>query len=282
MPANFSREGTKNNVRSQGTVELKPLAGKRIVVTRARSQAAGLTRILEEAGAEVLEIPTIRIEPPDSWEPLDRAIGELDAFSWVLFTSVNGVEMFRKRLEASGRNLGALSKARIAAIGPATADAIVHWGLEPEVIPEEYRAEALVERLRTEIRPGDRILIPRAAEARDLLITGLAALGAQVTEVPAYSTRPAQDGIHQLKQALQSRSVHAVTFTSSSTVRNFAALFSPDEREALLRGVVIASIGPVTAETGAAYGLTTRVMPKEYTIPALARALIDYFKEERS
>lgn len=269
-------------MRSQRTVELKPLAGKRIVVTRARSQAAGLTRILEEAGAEVLEIPTIRIEPPDSWEPLDRAIGELDAFSWVLFTSVNGVEIFRERLQASGKDPRALSGARIAAIGPATAEALVRWGLTPEVIPQEYRAEALVERLRAEIRPGDRILIPRAAGARDLLVTGLAALGAQVTEVPAYRTRAVQDGVHQLKQALRSRSVHAVTFTSSSTVRNFAALLSPDEREELLRGVVIASIGPVTARTGTAYGLTTRVMPKEYTIPALARALIDHFSEERS
>jgi uroporphyrinogen III methyltransferase/synthase len=269
-------------MRSQETVELKPLAGKRIVVTRALKQAAGLARLLEEAGAQVLEFPTIRIEPPDSWAPLDLAIAELHTFSWVLFTSVNGVEMFRARLVSSGKDLRALSEARIAAIGPATAEALVQWGLAPEVVPEEYRAETLVERLRAEIRPGDRILIPRAVEARDLLVTGLTELGAKVTEVAAYRTDPVRDGTDQLRQALQSGSVHAVTFTSSSTARNFAELFSPVEREALMSGVVIASIGPITAQTAAEYGLGTRVMPREYTIPALARALIDYFKEERS
>lgn len=269
-------------MRSKVTVEVKPLAGKRIVVTRARQQAARFARLLEEAGAQVLEFPTIRIEPPESWEPLDLAIRELGAFHWVIFTSVNGVEMFRGRVEASGKGLGALSGTRIAAIGPATAEALLEWGLKPEVIPGEYRAEALVDQLRAEIRPGDRILIPRAAEARDLLVKGLTELGAQVTEVPSYRTRPVSDGADRLGQALRSGSVHAITFTSSSTVRNFAELFSPGEREELLRGVVIASIGPITAQTGAEYGLTTRVMPRDYTIPALARALIDHFREERS
>ncbi len=265
-----------------GSVESKSLAGKRIVVTRARQQAAGLTQLLENAGACVLEVPTIRIEPPDSWDPLDRAIGELGDFHWVIFTSVNGVEIFRERLEASGRDLRTLSGARIAAIGPATARALHRWGREPEVVPREYRAEALLERLRNEVRAGDRVLIPRAAEARDLLVAGLTGLGAHVTEVPAYRTRPVRDGADRLRQALQSGGIDAITFTSSSTVRNFASLFSPDERDELLTGVVIASIGPITARTGAEYGLATRVMPKEYTIPALARALIDYFRKERS
>jgi uroporphyrinogen III methyltransferase/synthase len=267
---------------TQGTVELKPLAGKRIVVTRASEQAGSFVRLLEAAGAEVLEIPTIRIEPPESWEPLDRAIGELETFQWVIFTSVNGVEMFRTHLLASGRDLQALSGIRIAAIGPATAASLSQWGVEPEVVPAEYRAEALVERLRAEIRPGDRILIPRAEGAREVLVESLVELGARVIEVPAYRTSPMRDGVEQLRHALRSGSVHAVTFTSSSTVRNFARLFSPAEREELLRGVVIAVIGPVTARTAAEHGLSTRVMPSEYTIPALTRALIDYFTQERS
>lgn len=264
-----------------GSVETKPLAGKRIVVTRAREQAAGLIRLLEEAGAQVLELPTIRIEPPESWEPLDRAIEELEAFRWVVFTSVNGVEMFRARLEASGRDSKALSNARIAAIGPATAGALRRWGRAPDIVPTEYRAEALVERLRSGVSPGDRVLVPRAAEAREVLVAGLRALGARVVEVPAYRTRPVGDGADRLKQALRSGSIHAITFTSSSTVRNFASLFSHEEREELLRDVVIAAIGPITAQTGAVYGLTARVMPDAYTIPALARALIDYFRGER-
>ncbi len=269
-------------MRACGSVEIKPLKGKRIVVTRARQQAPGLVRLLADAGAQVEEVPTIRIEPPDSWEPLDRAIGKLGDFRWVIFTSVNGVGILRRRLEASGRDLGALSGARIAAIGPATAQALRRWGREPEIVPREYRAEALVERLRAEVRPGDRVLIPRAAEARALLVAGLAELGAHVTEVPAYRTRPVRDGADRLREALRSGGIDAITFTSSSTVRNFASLFSPDERRELLKDVVIACIGPITAQTGAEYGLATRVMPREYTIPALARALIDYFREERS
>ena len=269
-------------MRANGNVDVKPLAGKRIVVTRAREQSAGLARLLEEAGAEVLEVPTIRIEPPDSWEPLDRAIGELAGFRWVIFTSVNGVKMFRARLEADGKDVGVLAELRIAAIVPATAGALRQWGLRPEVIPEEYRAEALVERLRTEIRPGDRVLIPRASEARDLLVTGLRELGARVTEVPAYRTRPVREDAPLLEQALGRGEIEVITFTSSSTVRSFVELFSPAERERLLRGVVIACIGPITARTAAEYGLATHVMPSDYTVPALARALMDYFTEERS
>ena len=267
---------------AKGSVRARPLAGKRVVVTRPRHQSAEFARLLEGAGAEVLEIPTIRIEPPDSWEPLDRAISELDQFHWLVFTSANGVAMFMRRLEAGGKGVEALSAMRIAAIGPATAEALRRRGLGPHVIPEEYRAEGLVERLRAEIRSGDRILVPRASEARELLVRGLAELGARVTEVPAYRTRSEPDGARRLTEALERREIDAITFTSSSTVRNFAALLPPGERERLLSGVVIASIGPITAETAAEYGLATRVMPKDYTIPALARALIEYFTDERS
>ncbi|MBI4610210.1 MAG: uroporphyrinogen-III synthase [Candidatus Rokubacteria bacterium] len=269
-------------MRAQGRVAAKPLAGKRIVVTRARQQAARFTRLLEEAGAEVLEVPTISIEPPDSWEPLDMAIEELESFRWLIFTSVNGVEMFRIRLEGSRRDVGALVGLRIAVIGPATATALQQWGRRADVVPDVYRAEALVERLRSEIRPGDRVLIPRAVGARDVLVAGLTELGAIPTEVPTYRARPVRDPVGRLAQALRRRDIDAVTFTSSSTVRNFAELFSPRERAELLKGVVVASIGPVTARTSAECGLPTHVMPREYTIPALARALIDYFTEERS
>ena len=251
-------------------------------MTRTRQQSAPFARLLEAAGAQVLEIPTISIEPPPSWEPLDRAIAELPSFRWVVFTSVNGVEMFRRRLEASGKEMSALSRARLAAIGPATGEALCRSGLRPELIPEEYRAEALLDRLRREVRPGDRILIPRAAQARDLLVTGLTEWGARVVEVPAYRTRPARDGASALRAALRRGEIDAITFTSSSTLRNFAELFSPAERAELLKDVVIAVIGPITAETARSYGWSARVMPRDYTIPALAAALIDYFREERS
>lgn len=258
-------------------LELKPLAGKRIVVTRARHQAANLVRLLEEAGALVLAIPAIQIGPPDSWDPLDQAIRELEAFRWVVFTSVNGVDAFRERMEHVGLSCAALRDARIAAIGPATAEALLRWGCPPELVPEEYRAEGLADRLRPEIRRGDRILIPRAAEAREVLVRILGELGGDVTEVPAYRTRPARGEAGRLRGALHDREVDAVTFTSSSTAGSFAELFTSEERRELLGRVVIASIGPITADTLADYGLTTHVMPTEYTIPALARALIAYY-----
>jgi len=224
----------------------RPLEGRTIVVTRARAQAQRFVELLEAAGARVLQAPTIVIEPPASWEPLDTALAALDSFAWVIFTSVNGVAMVDRRLAARGGAWAAMAKKRVAAIGPATADALAEHGVRPEVVPAEYRAEALVDRLRT-------------------------------VEVPAYQTRRIEDGVVRLREALASGAVDAVTFTSSSTARNFAEQFSDEERRAWRGRVAVASIGPITAATAAEYGLATDVMPGEYTIPALARALADYF-----
>jgi uroporphyrinogen III methyltransferase/synthase len=146
-----------------------------------------------------------------------------------------------------------------------------------DLVPGEYRAEGLVERLRAVITPADRVLLPRAAQTRDVLVTELRRLGAGVTEVPAYATRRADAGAARLRDALAAGSIDAVTFTSSSTARNFAELFTEDERRTWLSRVTVASIGPITAATAAEYGLPTDVMPSEYTIPALARALEAYF-----
>ncbi|HEU4370870.1 MAG TPA: uroporphyrinogen-III synthase [Methylomirabilota bacterium] len=255
----------------------RPLQGRTIVVTRAAAQAQRFTQLLEAAGARVLEAPAIVIAPPPSWEPLDTALGALDAFTWVIFTSVNGVAMVDRRLPARGLTWSALAGRRVAAIGPATADALAEHGVRPDLVPGEYRAEGLVERLRGVITPADRVLLPRAAQTRDVLVTELRRLGAHVTEVPAYATRRADAGTARLREALAAGAIDAVTFTSSSTARNFAELFSEDERRAWLSRVTVASIGPITAATAAEYGLTTGVMPGEYTIPALARALADHF-----
>jgi uroporphyrinogen III methyltransferase/synthase len=247
------------------------------VVTRAAAQAQRFTQLLESAGARVLEAPAIVIAPPASWEPLDTALDALDTFSWVIFTSVNGVAMVDRRLTARGLTWAALAGRRVAAIGPATADALAEQGVRPDLVPAEYRAEGLVDRLRAVITPADRVLLPRAAQTRDVLVTELRRLGAHVTEVPAYATRRADAGAARLRDALASGSIDAVTFTSSSTARNFAELFTEDERRTWLSRVTVASIGPITAATAAEYGMTTAVMPGEYTIPALARALADHF-----
>jgi uroporphyrinogen III methyltransferase/synthase len=256
----------------------RALEGRTIVVTRAAAQAQRFTQLLEAAGARVVEAPVIVIGAPPSWEPLDDALSALESFAWVIFTSVNGVAMVDRRLAAQDLAWSAMAGRRVAAIGPATADALAEHGVRPDLVPEEYRAEGLIERLRGLIRPGDRVLLPRAAQTRDVLVVELKRLGAQVTEVAAYSTRRAEAGTARLREALAAGTIDAVTFTSSSTARNFAELFTEDERRTWLGRVTVASIGPITAATAAEYGMVTDVMPSEYTIPALARSLTDYFQ----
>jgi uroporphyrinogen III methyltransferase/synthase len=255
----------------------RPLEGRTIVVTRAAAQAQRFTQLLEAAGARVVEAPTIVIGPPESWAPLDAALDVIDTFTWVIFTSVNGVLMVDRRLSARGMPWSALAARRVAAIGPATADALGEHGVRPQVMPREYRAEGLVDRLRPLLAAGDRVLLPRAAQTRDVLVVELKRMGAAVTEVAAYATRRADGGAGRLREALAAGTIDAVTFTSSSTARNFAEAFTDEERRAWQGRVKVASIGPITAATAAEYGLRTDVMPREYTIPALARAIADHF-----
>ncbi|MBI2526713.1 MAG: uroporphyrinogen-III synthase [Candidatus Rokubacteria bacterium] len=255
----------------------RPLSGRVIVVTRARSQAGRFGALLEEAGARVLAVPTIAIEPPASWAPLDAALAAAGSYHWLIFTSANGVAMVRRRLGEAGRGAEALGGPRVVAIGPATAEALRRWGLGPELVPDEYVAEGLVARLRDLVRPGERVLLPRAAETRDLLVRELAAMGASVDEVAAYRTRPAMEGAAELMAALEAGGVDVVTFTSSSTVRHFAALFAAGQLVRLMASVLVACIGPVTAATAAEHGLRVAIAPEEYTIPALARAIAAHY-----
>jgi uroporphyrinogen III methyltransferase/synthase len=255
----------------------RPLAGRTVVVTRAAAQAQRFTELLQASGARVIEAPAIVIGAPPSWEPLDTALSALESFTWVVFTSTNGVLMVDRRLAALGLAWTALSARRVAAIGPATADALREHGVRVDVVPAEYRAEGLVSRLAPLLVAGDRVLLPRAAQTRDVLVTSLRELGVHVTEVAAYATRKAEGGAPRLGEALAAGSIDVVTFTSSSTARNFAEAFTDEERRAWHGQVAVASIGPITAATAAEYGLQTDIMPAEYTIPALARAIADYF-----
>ena len=257
--------------------DARPLAGRTIVVTRAAPQAQRFTQLLEAAGARVIEAPAIVIGPPASWEPLDAALRVLPTFTWLVFTSVNGVAMVDQRLSALGLTWSSIAGRRVAAIGPATADALRDHRVRVDIVPAEYRAEGLVERLRGLLTPGDRVLLARAAQTRDVLVTGLRALGVDVVEVAAYATRRGEDNSGRLSEAFTAGDVDAVTFTSSSTARNFAEMFSEAQRRAWRGRVAIAAIGPITAATAADYGLATDIMPAEYTIPALARAIIDWF-----
>jgi len=260
------------------STNILPLSGRRIVVTRPREQAQRFIDLLEQQGAEVIEFPTIEIVPTASYERLDAAIDQLANYDWLIFTSVNGVQYFVDRLRAQQKDVTSLCHLQIATIGPATAQAVEALSLQVHAVPEEYRAEALVKVL-GEVK-GKRMLLPRAAQARAVLPKELQALGAHVDEIAAYETVPPQaTAVQEVRTLLQTGKVDMVTFTSSSTVRNFAVLFSADELPTLCRKTLVGCIGPITAETAREYGLVVSVQSTVYTIPAFAEAVVEYFQK---
>lgn len=248
----------------------QPLFGKRILVTRAREQASRLARMLEAGGAEVIVCPTIRIRPL----PAPDLSGLEKPYDWVVFTSVNGVNSLAKALRAAGRDLRALGSARIAAIGPETAQAAEAAGLHVDFTPSRFVAEGVAEEFPEPVS-GLRILIPRAKEARELLPELWRRQGAAVDVVPVYETVPDASGLDDLSQRLATGEIDAITFTASSTVRNFLGQVPGDR----LAGITIACIGPVTADTARAAGLPVHVVAEEHTIPGLVAALERAFAE---
>jgi uroporphyrinogen III methyltransferase/synthase len=264
--------------------EERPLFGKRIVVTRAREQASDFLACLSELGAECVEFPTIEVIPPSSWKELDRAIGNLESYQWLVFTSVNGVKYFFERLEDSGQDVRNLKGIRIAAIGPKTADAIHGKGVKPDLVPEEYRAEAVVEAFRKHRVAGSRILLPRAAEAREVLPQELEKMEATVEVVEAYRTVKPEGDRDEIRAMLGKGDIHMVTFTSSSTVNNFMEMFEGESDQLLkwMEKVTVACIGPVTAKTAEERGLSVRITPSDYTIEALAKAIVNWFGHHQS
>jgi uroporphyrinogen III methyltransferase/synthase len=254
--------------------ERRPLFARRVVVTRARAQAGELSADLEKLGAEVYEFPTIEIGPPEDFGPLDAAIRDLDSFGLIVFTSVNGVEAFLKRLQHNGLDLRAFPRdAKVAAIGPATAERIERIGLRVDLVPEEYRAEALIEALRAHPLAGERVLIPRAKVAREILPEKLREAGAEVIVPPAYESVPSSEGKEELSLRLQSGEIDCVTFTASSTVENFVGAFGAEEAARLLSDTRIACIGPITADTARKHGLRVDAVAREYTISGLVEAV---------
>ncbi|MEK6815288.1 MAG: uroporphyrinogen-III C-methyltransferase [Nitrospirota bacterium] len=259
--------------------EVLPLFGRRVVVTRTRTQASALSSRLVSLGADVLECPTIEIAPPDSFALLDKAIERIAAYHVVIFTSVNGVARFFERLWGAGKDARVLEGAKIAAIGPATGEAIEKWGVRPDLTAKVFQAEGVLDVLPREAIRGSRILIPRAAEAREVLPLELRARGATVDVVPAYRTiRPQTGAIEEVRKGLDDGTIDAVTFTSSSTATNFIEMLGEGSPRLKLKGVTVASIGPVTSETVRRLGLPVTVEAAEATIPALVDALVDHYK----
>jgi uroporphyrinogen III methyltransferase/synthase len=257
--------------------ERRPLFGRRVVVTRARAQAGELSGRLERLGAEVIEFPTIEIHPPQDFGPLDRAIAELDSFDWLIFTSVNGVDAFVERLSYYDLDLRAVPReAKVAAIGPATAGRVREAGLRVDAVPEEYRAEALIEPISGESVAGKRFLIPRAKVAREVLPESLREVGAEVVAPPAYESVPSDEGREALAKRLEAGEVDCVTFTASSTVESFIRAFGEGSAQ-LLEQTKVACIGPVTAGTARERGIRVDAVATEYTIPGLVEAVVDLF-----
>jgi uroporphyrinogen III methyltransferase/synthase len=260
--------------------EARPLLGRRVVVTRPRAQAGELAAVLEDAGADVVLFPTIAIAPGPDPVALDRAVAAAGTYDWIVFTSVNGVRVFFERLAALARDVRELAGARIAAIGPETAAELERHLVRPALVPVEYRAEGLLAALDEAALRGRRVLLPRAAGAREILPDELRARGALVDEVIAYAAVPPPDlDVDGMRAALAAGEIDAITFTSSSTVRNFAALVGAATLADLGRMArpLVACIGPITADTAREVGLRVDVMPERYTASALAVALVARF-----
>jgi len=253
----------------------KPLAGERILITRSKEQAGSLGGELEALGATVLEIPVIEIRPLASYVALDATLANIEAYDWLILTSVNGVHALFSRMETLGLGSESLLHLNIAAIGPATEEAIEVHGLPVDVVPEKYVAESVVEAMREQVS-GKRVLLVRAKVARDVIPEELRKAGARVHVVEAYETVVPEESRARLRKALESSERPTViTFTSSSTARNFVALMDSKDATQSLRGISLASIGPVTSATLRELGLRVDVEAAEYTILGLVQALAE-------
>jgi uroporphyrinogen-III synthase len=278
-----------------------PLSGVRVLVGRAKHQAGALSAELRTRGADVIEIPFIEIRKPKSFKPLDAALKTLSTYDWLILTSTNGVEALWTRMEKLGQGrdfsravktsrsrpaLAAAGRLRIAAIGPATKRAIEQRGMKVDVVPKEYVAESVVRSLKNKVK-GKSVLLVRAKVARDVIPQELRRAGAHVEVVEAYETVVPERSRRRLRAALKNRRPHVVTFTSSSTVRNFVELLDlrpqrktrhpvrgRDRSRHGLEGILMASIGPVTSSTLREYGLPVDISAKEFTIPGLVEGIV--------
>lgn len=261
--------------RELGWVERMALFGRRILVTRAAPNAGAFAARLRALGAEAIEFATIASAPPTSHAALDHAIAEIDSFDWIVFTSAQGVVSFIARMRERGRDLRAMGRAALAAIGPATAARLGEYALNVAATPREYRAEALIEAIGAARIAGARFLIPRAETAREVLPETLRALGArEVVVAPAYRTiRPDTAEAERIGALLETGAIDLAAFTSSSTVENFVAMVGAGAA----RQAKAAVIGPITAATARAHGLEVAVEAAEYTVAGLTDAIVTFF-----
>jgi uroporphyrinogen III methyltransferase / synthase len=264
--------------------DVRPLFGKRVLITRPRDQAADFVQLVEAAGAEAIEAPMIRIVPPDDYGPVDEACARVGTFDWIIFASSHAVDAFMERLLKTGQDVRALSGVKLCAVGPATAGHLSKYGLKSDLTPAEYRADAVLRALSdaADVR-GLRVLLPHADIGRELLAEELKKRGAAVTEAVAYCTVIAEaerEGEPDIYHMLLNGRIDVVTFTSPSAVRNFVRVVGEEPAADLLRTTLVASIGPVTAEAATQFGITSAIVPAHYTIAALVDAIVEHFAGE--
>ena len=261
------------------------LDGIRVLVGRARHQAGALSAELRKLGADVVEIPFIEIRKPRSFRPLDSALKNLESFDWLILTSVNGVDAMWERMTKLRLEKPALQDLHIAAIGPATKNAIERHGVKVNVVPKEYVAESVVRSLRKRVK-NRRVLLVRAKVARDVIPRELREAGAHVDVVEAYETVVPQASRRRLQAALRNPKLRpqVITFTSSSTVNNFVRLLDipPGKRRAALDGILMASIGPITSSTLRELKLPVDIAAKEFSIPGLVAAIEQNIRAQRN
>ncbi len=255
----------------------RTLCGKKIVVTRAAEQAGEFSAKLAALGATVLECPTIKLVEPESWQLLDLAIRELAGYDWVVLTSGNAVRFFFQRLDALGLDARALGCCRICAVGPRTADELRSFGIKPDLVPADYKAEGVVDEFSRLDMHNSRVLFPRADKARDVIPRELKRMGAHVDSPVAYRNVFPERLPPETLFALEKRSVDCITFTSSSTVQNLAAMLGEELMMDMLKGVTVASIGPITSKSCRELGLKVDIEPGSHTLDALTEALEAHF-----
>jgi uroporphyrinogen III methyltransferase/synthase len=261
--------------------ERKPLFGRTILVTRAAEQAGEFSMMLQNFGARVVECPTIRLDPIADPAELDVAISELSTCSWLILTSGNAVRFFFARLAALGLDARVLGHCQVCAVGPRTAAALRAFGVNADLVPPDYKAEGVVASLAPLLRGGEKILFPRADKARDVIASGLSERGVKVLAPVLYcNTLPAALPADALA-ALESGGIDAVCFTASSTVENLHTILGAAEFHRLLAPLAIASIGPITSQRCVQLGLPVVIEPAEYTLHALAEALVSYYSPQR-
>ena len=261
--------------------EKKPLLGRNIIVTRATEQASGLRDSLENLGANVIQCPVIKIVPIKDYAMLDEAIERLNKYDWLIFTSVNGVKFFWERLFYAGRDSRALSGCKVAAIGPATANELEERGIVADIMPKNFIAEEVAQSIldyEGKNIAGKKILVPRAAKARMILVEELAAAGAVVDVAPVYQTIADTACGQSIEQLIRENRIDCITFASSSTVKNFLDLI-PSSLLLEHPSVKLAAIGPITANALKENGLSAAIMPSSFTIPALVKAITGYFEK---